>query len=87
LYERSALVGVKYILYFRCVFVNVLHCLIKDCTWSIALHGVETCDSSESGSEIAGMFDMWFWRREEKIIRTDRVRNEDVLQWRRRGIS
>ena len=36
--------------------------------------------AAESGSEIPGNFEMWCWRRVEKIIWTDRVRNEEALQ-------
>jgi hypothetical protein len=36
-------------------------------------------DTAESRSEISGKFEMWCWRRMEKISWTDRVRNEDVL--------
>jgi len=37
-------------------------------------------DASESRSEIAVKFEMWFWRRLETISWTDHVRNEEVLQ-------
>ena len=67
-------------LYDRCVLVEVLYCLVKYYVWSMALYGVEYCDSSESGSEIAGKLEMWCWRRVGKIICMDRVRNEEVLQ-------
>jgi hypothetical protein len=36
-------------------------------------------DTSESRSEILRNFEMWCWRRMEKISWTDRVRNEEVL--------
>jgi hypothetical protein len=36
-------------------------------------------DTSESRSETSGKFEMWCWRRMEKISWTDRVRNEEVL--------
>jgi len=38
-----------------------------------------TLDCSESRSEIPGKFEMYCWRRMEKMIHSDRVRNEDVL--------
>ena len=44
-------------------------------------------DTSESRSEIAGKFEMWCWRRIEKISWIDRVRNEELLRKvKRRGI-
>jgi hypothetical protein len=36
-------------------------------------------DASGSRSETPGKFGMWCWRRMEKIIWTDHVRNEEVL--------
>jgi hypothetical protein len=36
-------------------------------------------DTSESKSEVSGKFEIWCWRRMEKISWTDRVRNEEVL--------
>jgi hypothetical protein len=36
-------------------------------------------DTSESRSEVSAEFEMWCWRRMERIIWTDRVRNEEVL--------
>ena len=36
-------------------------------------------DASGSRSELPGKFEMWCWRRMEKISWTDHVRNEDVL--------
>jgi hypothetical protein len=37
-------------------------------------------DTSENKSEIPLNFEKWYWRRTEKIIWTDRVKNEKVLQ-------
>ena len=37
-------------------------------------------DTSESIPEISGKFEMWCWRRMEKINWTDRVENEEILQ-------
>ena len=36
-------------------------------------------DASGSRLETPGKFEMWYWRRLEKISWTDYVRNEDVL--------
>jgi hypothetical protein len=51
--------------------------LVKCYIWSIALYGAETwtlraVDHLES-------FEMWCWRRMEKISWSDHVRNEEVL--------
>jgi len=46
--------------------------LLKCYIWNIALYGAETWTLLES-------FEMWCWRRMEKISWTDHVRNEEVL--------
>jgi hypothetical protein len=46
--------------------------LVKCYIWSIALYSSETWTLRES-------FEMWCWRRMEKISWTDHVRNEEVL--------
>jgi hypothetical protein len=37
-------------------------------------------DTSECRSDIPRKFEMWCWRRMEKISWADRVRNEELLQ-------
>jgi hypothetical protein len=48
--------------------------LVKCCIWSIALYGAETWTL-----RAVKCFEMWCWRRMEKISWTDHVRNEAVL--------
>jgi hypothetical protein len=45
----------------------------------MALYGAETWDDSGSRSKDLESFEMWCWRRIEKISWTDHVRNEEVL--------
>ena len=45
-------------------------------TWSKALYGTENETLLNVGQKYLGRFDMWSWRRKEKTIWTDRVRNE-----------
>ena len=47
--------------------------------WSIALYGAETWTLQAMDQKQLESFEMWCWRRMEKISSTDRVRNEDVL--------
>ena len=47
--------------------------------WSIALYGAETWTLQAIDQKHLESFEMWCWRRMEKISWTDRVRNEDVL--------
>ena len=42
--------------------------------------GAETLAQWKTDQKYEGNFEMWFWRRMEKISCTDRVRNEEVLQ-------
>ena len=47
--------------------------------WSIALYGAETWTLRAMDQKHLESFEMWCWRRMEKISCTDHVRNEDVL--------
>ena len=47
--------------------------------WSIALYGAETWMIPAVDKKHLESFEMWCWRRMEKISWTDHVRNEEVL--------
>ena len=53
--------------------------LVKCYVWSIALYGAETWTLRAMDQKHLETFEMWCWRRMEKISWTDHVRNEDVL--------
>jgi hypothetical protein len=53
--------------------------LVKCYIWSIALYGAETWTLRGVDQKHLGSFEIWCWRRMEKISWTDHVRNEDVL--------
>ena len=53
--------------------------LIKCYIWSMALYGAETWKFRAADQKCLGSFEMWCWRRMEKISWTDHVRNEEVL--------
>jgi hypothetical protein len=53
--------------------------LVNCYVWSIALYGAETWTLWAVDKKHLESFEMWCWRRMEKIISTDRVRNEGVL--------
>ena len=53
--------------------------LVKCYVWSMALYGAETWTLRAVDQKHLESFEMWCWRRMEKISRTDHVRNEDVL--------
>jgi hypothetical protein len=50
---------------------------VKCCIWSIALHGAWTL--RKAYQKYLESFEMWCWRRMEKVSWTDRVRNEEVI--------
>ena len=47
--------------------------------WSIALYGAETWTLRAVDQKHLESFEMWRWRRMEKISGTDHMRNEEVL--------
>jgi hypothetical protein len=49
------------------------------CISNIALYGAETWTFRKVDQKYLESFEMWCWRRMEKISWTDRVRNEEVL--------
>jgi hypothetical protein len=53
--------------------------LAKCYIWSIALYGAETWALRKLDQKYLESFEMWCWRRMEKISLTDRVNNEAVL--------
>jgi hypothetical protein len=53
--------------------------LVKCYIWSIALYGAETWTLRAVDQKLLEIFEMWCWRRMEKISWTDHVRNEDSL--------
>jgi hypothetical protein len=59
--------------------LNLRKKLVKCYTWSIALYGAETWTLRKVDQKYLESFQMWCWRRMEKISWTDRVRNEEVL--------
>ena len=52
---------------------------VKCYIWSIALYGAETWTLRAVDQKHPESFEMWCWRRMEKISLTNQVRNEEVL--------
>jgi hypothetical protein len=68
----------------RTVFTSTLDLelrkkLVKCYIWSIALYNAETWTLRAVDQKHLESFDMWCWRRMEKISWTDHERNEEVL--------
>ena len=53
--------------------------LVKCYIWSIALYNAETWTLRAMDQKHLESFEMWCWRRMERISWTDHVRNEEVL--------
>ena len=53
--------------------------LVMCCVWSIALYGSETWTLRKLERKYLESFDMWCWRRMEKIKWSEKVTNEQVL--------
>ncbi|KAI5738724.1 hypothetical protein M8J77_010460 [Diaphorina citri] len=54
--------------------------LIKSFVWSVLLYGCETWTISESEKKHLEAFEMWCYRKTLKIVWSDRVTNEEVLE-------
>jgi len=61
--------------------------LVKCYVWSIALYGAETWTLRAVDQKHLESFEMWCWRRMEKISWTDHVRNKYYLESKSREIS
>ena len=59
--------------------LNLRKKLVKCYIWSMALYGAETGTFRAADKKYLESFEMWCWRRMEKISWTDHVRNEEVL--------
>jgi hypothetical protein len=59
--------------------LNSRNKLVKCYFWSVALYGAETWTLRAVDQKHVESFEMWCWRRMEKISCTDHVRNEEVL--------
>ena len=53
--------------------------LVKCYIWSMALYGAGTGTLRAADQKYLESFEMWCWRRMEKISWIDHVRNEEVL--------
>ena len=59
--------------------LNLRKKLVKCYIWSMALYGAETWTLWAADQKYLESFEMWCWRRMEKISWTEHVRNEEVL--------
>ena len=59
--------------------LNLRKKLVKCYVWNMALYGAEIWAFRAADQKYLESFEMWCWRRVEKIGWTDRVINEEVL--------
>ena len=59
--------------------LNLRKELVKCYIWRMALYGAETWTLRAIDQKYLESFEMWCWRRMEKLTWTDHVRNEEVL--------
>jgi len=59
--------------------LNLRKKLVKCYIWSMPFYGAETWTLRATDQKYLGSYGIWCWRRMEKIIWTDHVRNEEVL--------
>jgi len=59
--------------------LNLRKKVVKCYIWGMALYGAETWTLRAADQKHLGSYEIWCWRRMEKISWTDHVRNEDIL--------
>jgi len=59
--------------------LNLRKKVVKCYIWNMALYNAETLTLRAADQKHLGSFEMWCWRRMEKISWTHHVRNEEVL--------
>ena len=77
--EKAAFNKKKTDLFTSKLDLNLRKKLVKCYIWSMALYGAETWTLWATDQKGLESFEMWCWRRMEKISWTDHVRNEEVL--------
>jgi len=55
--------------------------IVKCLVWSVALYASETWTISKTVMKRIEAFEMWIWRKMEKISWTAKVSNSEVLNW------
>ena len=53
--------------------------IVKCLVWSVATYAVEAWNLREADRKKIEAFEMWIWRRMEKISWRDKIMNNDVL--------
>lgn len=62
------------------IHLNIKKRLIKTYVWSVATYGCETWVINDTEKKKLEAFEMWCWRRMERISWIERKTNEEVLR-------
>src|SRR6218665_1081661 len=54
--------------------------MIKTLIWSVVLYGAETWTMRKEDIKVFEAFEMWTWRRMEKVSWTEHKTNEEILE-------
>jgi hypothetical protein len=77
---KAALNMRKRLILTRRLYLNLKKKLIKCHFWFIVRYGAENWTPWKLNQKYLESFEAWRWRRLEKLVLTDRFRNEEVLQ-------
>jgi len=69
----------KKILFTSKLDLNLRKELVKCYIWGMTLYGAENWSLQAADQKYLGSFEMWCWRRTDKINWTDHVRSREVL--------
>jgi hypothetical protein len=83
----KAAINKKRALFTSKTYLELRKKLVQCNIWSISLYGAETWTFRAVDQKHLESFEMWCRRRLEKIIWTDHVGNEEVVESRSREIS
>lgn len=77
---KSAFIKVQNLLTARRIPIKLRKRFAKCYIWSVVLYGSETWTMRKKEEKYLESFEMWLWRRMEKIKWSDKIRNEEVLR-------
>jgi hypothetical protein len=76
---KAAFMKKKKLLCSKTISIKTKKRLIRTYTWSVALYGCETWTLNVAERRSLEAFEMWCWRKMERISYTERKTNEEVL--------
>jgi hypothetical protein len=77
---KAAFLVRKKLLCSKSIKLNIKKRLVRTYVWSVALYGCETWTLNKAEEHSLEAFEMWCWRKMERISYVERKTNEDVLR-------